>query len=77
MSSVESDGSPSWSLDASETGESTKCLWVGEMGLRWLKTVSSTFEDLQFGGSLLSISDVRGQVLFFGSLQGPLVLVRG
>ena len=26
---------------------------------------------------LLSISDVRGQVLFFGSLQGPLVLVRG
>ena len=26
---------------------------------------------------LLSISDVRGQVLFFGSLQGPLGLVRG
>ena len=26
---------------------------------------------------ILSISDVRGQVLFFGSLQGPLVLVRG
>ena len=29
MSIVESDGLPSWSLDASETGESTKCLWVG------------------------------------------------
>ena len=30
MSVVESDGPPSWSLDASETGESTKCLWVVE-----------------------------------------------
>ena len=29
MSIVESDEPPSWSLDASETGESTKCLWVG------------------------------------------------
>ena len=29
---VESDGRPFWSLDASETGESTKCPWVGEMG---------------------------------------------
>ena len=28
MSIVESDGPPSWSLDVSETGESTKCLWV-------------------------------------------------
>ena len=26
---VESDGPPSWSLDASETGEGTKCPWVG------------------------------------------------
>ena len=26
---VEFDGPPSWSLDASETGESTKCPWVG------------------------------------------------
>ena len=32
MSIVESDGLPSWSLDVSETGESTKCLWVGVMG---------------------------------------------
>ena len=34
MSIVESDWPPSWSLDVSETGESTKCLWVGEMGLK-------------------------------------------
>ena len=34
MSIVESDGPPFWSLDASETGESTKCPWVGEMGLK-------------------------------------------
>ena len=26
---VEFDRLPSWSLDASETGESTKCPWVG------------------------------------------------
>ena len=26
---VEFDGLSSWSLDASETGESTKCPWVG------------------------------------------------
>ena len=29
MSIVESDGPSSWSLDASETGESTKYPWVG------------------------------------------------
>ena len=34
MSIVESDGPPSWSLDASETGESTKCPWVGVMELK-------------------------------------------
>ena len=34
MSIVESDGPPSWSLDVSETGESTKCLSVGVMGLK-------------------------------------------
>ena len=32
MSIVESDWPPSWSLDMNETGESTKCLWVGVMG---------------------------------------------
>ena len=31
MSIVESDDPPSWSLDASETGESTKFPWVGEV----------------------------------------------
>ena len=29
MSIVESDGPPSWSLDVSETGESTKYPWGG------------------------------------------------
>ena len=29
MSIVEFDGLPSWSLNTSETGESTKCPWVG------------------------------------------------
>ena len=33
MSIVGFDGPPSWSLDASETGESVKCLWVEAMGL--------------------------------------------
>ena len=28
----EIDGQPSWSLDASKTGESTKCPWVGVVG---------------------------------------------
>ena len=29
---VEFEGPPSWSLDASETGESTKYQWVGVVG---------------------------------------------
>ena len=29
MSIVESDGPPSWSLDANETGESIKYPWIG------------------------------------------------
>jgi len=33
MSVVEFDGRPPWSLDASETGESTKCPWVVAVGL--------------------------------------------
>ena len=38
MSIVESDGQPSWSLDVSEIGESTKCQWVGVMGLKaWVE----------------------------------------
>ena len=31
---VEVERSPSWPLDASETGESTKCPWVGVVGCR-------------------------------------------
>ena len=31
---VESDEPPSWFLDASEIGESTKCPWVGVVGLK-------------------------------------------
>ena len=42
MSIVESDGPPSWSLDVSETGESTKCLWVGVMGLFFSPAMTST-----------------------------------
>ena len=34
MSIVEFDGPPSWFLNASETGESTKCLWVVAVGLK-------------------------------------------
>jgi len=33
MSIAEFDGPPSWSLDASETGESAKCPWVVAVGL--------------------------------------------
>jgi len=33
MSIVEFDWLPSWSLDASKTGESTKCPWVEAEGL--------------------------------------------
>ena len=33
MSMTEFDGPPSWSLDASETGETTKCPGIGAMGL--------------------------------------------
>ena len=33
MSIAEFDGPPSWSPDASETGESAKCPWVVAVGL--------------------------------------------
>ena len=33
MSIVEFDGHTPWSLDASETGENTKCSWVVTVGL--------------------------------------------
>ena len=34
MSVIEFEGPPSWSLDASQTWESTKCPWVGESSCR-------------------------------------------
>ena len=33
MSIVELDGQPSWSFNASKTGESSKCPWVKAVGL--------------------------------------------
>ena len=36
MSIVEFDEQTSWSLDASETGENTKCQWVEAVGLTTL-----------------------------------------
>ena len=42
MSIVESDGQPSWSLDVSETGESTKCLWIGVMERKNRETVTAS-----------------------------------
>jgi len=45
MPIVEFDGPPSWSLDASETGKSTKCPWVagGEVdSVHHFKFVAST-----------------------------------
>ena len=42
MPIVEFDGSPSWSLNASETGESTKCLWVGVRGGENRETVTAS-----------------------------------
>ena len=55
---IESDDPPSWSLDASETGESTKCPWVGEMGLKaWGCRVSHASRD-QDGGPSDSTIDI-------------------
>ena len=37
MSIVEFDGPPSWSLNASATGESIKCLWVEAVGFSFAR----------------------------------------
>ena len=46
MSIVEFDRSPSWCLDVSKTGESTKCPWVGVVeetaGQKYRKTVTAS-----------------------------------
>ena len=57
MSIVESDGPLSWSLDVSETGENTKCLWVGVMGHFVLSPVSLASRD-QDGGPSDSTTDI-------------------
>ena len=58
MSIVDSDGPPSWSLDASETGESTKCPWVGvgegKAGEKNRETVTASL-CLVYGGLSLSL----------------------
>jgi len=61
MSIVEFDGPPSWSLDASETGESTKCPWAvvveGTAGGKNRETVTASLclmfkgRGRQFGAS--------------------------
>jgi len=66
MSIVELDGPPSWSLDASETGESTKCPWVGLVkgtaGGKNRETVTASLclvfkgRDRQFGASVDQIN---------------------
>lgn len=57
MSTVEFDGRPNWSLDASEAGESPKCSWVGvvegTLGKK-KKTVTA---------SLRLVSTERGRIL--------------
>ena len=45
MSIIEFDGPPSCSLDASETGESTKCPWVVAVGYFVLFPVSLVSRD--------------------------------
>ena len=42
MSIVGFDGPPSWSLNASETVESTKCLWVEAVGLTAFRSDQDT-----------------------------------
>ena len=57
MSIVESDGPPSWSLGVSETGETTKCLWVGVMGLKaWGEVPSTTSNHGHFVLSPVSLA---------------------
>ena len=53
MPIVEFDGPPSWSLDASETGESTKCLRVGVRGGENRETVTAS-HCLAFTGLLVA-----------------------
>ena len=69
MSIVESDGPPSWSLDVSETGESTKCLWVGVMGL---KAWGERAEKIFFSPAVPSTTPTHGHFVL-----SPVLLTSG
>ena len=58
MSIVESDGPPSWSLDASETAESAKYPWVGVMELPLPTGIVSLASRDQDGGPSDSTIDI-------------------
>ena len=61
MSIVESHGLPSWSLDASETGESTKCPWVGVVeGMAGEKTITPTHRHFVLSPVSLTSRDQDG-----------------
>ena len=67
---VESDGQPSWSLDVSETGESTKCLWVGVI----LSPVSLASRDQDGGPSdstidIYDLTEKQGTVNSLGRIR--------
>ena len=81
MSIVESDGPPSWSLDASETGESTKCPWVGVVedtaGGKNRETVTASL-CLVFNGcgrvlALLRIQSIKNLLPWRKNLSGVAV----
>ena len=82
---VEFDGPPSWSFDASETGESTKCPWVvsgslgflglwvsGSLGLSEPETERPTLSYRSI--SEVMVSDVTGA--FYTGHKPFLVLVK-
>ena len=55
---IEFDRLPSWSLNVSETGESTKCLWVG--------VVEGTVGEKNKETDSFNLSRVQGAWLNFG-----------
>ena len=62
MSIVESDGPPSWSLDASETGEGTKCPWVGVVEGTAGENEREKQLRLNFRRSLVALGEERGLI---------------
>ena len=62
MSIVEFDGPPSWSLDASETGESRKCPWVVAVGfIAWERRGGKNRETVT--ASMCLVFKGRGRIL--------------